>query len=87
MYLIGNYIILFYRHEIAEDAGMIAHSFGEEEVDRYIMVFKKETPPSEDELNALRNGQQWSDEIAKSLQAQVCITFVQNILVQKLVTI
>ncbi|VVC32052.1 R3H domain,Sperm-associated antigen 7,Sperm-associated antigen 7, R3H domain [Cinara cedri] len=57
-------------HEIAEDAGMIAYSFGEEEVDRYIMIFKKETPPSEDELNALRNGQQWNDEIAKRLQAQ-----------------
>lgn len=67
---------------------MIAYSFGEEEVDRYIMVFKKEFPPSEDELNALRNGQQWNDEIAKRLQAQVCIIlcilFYQNIL--KLVT-
>ncbi|XP_025418953.1 sperm-associated antigen 7-like, partial [Sipha flava] len=57
-------------HEISEDAGMLAYSFGEEEVDRYIMVFKKDFPPSEDELNALRNGQEWNDEIAKRLLAQ-----------------
>lgn len=73
--LIGNNIIKFFRHEIAEDAGMLAYSFGEEEVDRYIMVFKKDYPPSEDELNALRNGQEWNDEIAKRLLAQVCIIF------------
>lgn len=54
---------------------MLAHSFGEEEVDRYIMIFKKDFPPTEDELNALRNGQEWNDEVAKRLLAQVCITF------------
>lgn len=54
---------------------MLAYSFGEEEVDRYIMVFKKEFPPSDDELNALRDGQEWNDEIAKRLVAQVCILF------------
>lgn len=64
---------MFYRHEIAEDAGLLAHSFGEEEVDRYIMIFKKDCPPSDDELNALRDGQEWNDEIAKRLLAQVCI--------------
>lgn len=57
-------------HEIAEDAGMLAHSFGEEEVDRYIMIFKKDFPPTEDELNALRNGQEWNDDVAKRLLAQ-----------------
>ncbi|XP_029344265.1 SCAN domain-containing protein 3 isoform X1 [Acyrthosiphon pisum] len=57
-------------HEIAEDAGMLAYSFGEEEVDRYIMIFKKDSPPSEDELNALRNGQEWNDDIAKRLSEQ-----------------
>lgn len=54
---------------------MLAYSFGEEEVDRYIMVFKKESPPSEDELNALRNGQEWNDEIGRRLMAQVCTIF------------
>jgi len=52
---------------------MLAYSFGEEEVDRYIMIFKKDSPPSEDELNALRNGQEWNDGIAKRLTEQVCI--------------
>lgn len=52
---------------------MLAYSFGEEEVDRYIMIFKKDYPPSEDELNALRNGEEWNDEIAKRLLAQVSI--------------
>lgn len=52
---------------------MLAYSFGEEEVDRYIMIFKKDSPPSEDELNALRNGQEWNDDIAKRLSEQVCI--------------
>jgi len=52
---------------------MLAYSFGEEEVDRYIMIFKKDSPPSEDELNALRNGQEWNDDIAKRLTEQVCI--------------
>lgn len=55
---------------------MLAYSFGEEEVDRYIMIFKKDFPPSEDELNALRNGQEWNDDIAKRLSEQVCIIFV-----------
>lgn len=55
---------------------MLAYSFGEEEVDRYIMVFKKDCPPSDDELNALRDGQEWNDEIAKRLLAQVCIIFL-----------
>jgi len=52
---------------------MLAYSFGEEEVDRYIMIFKKDSPPSEDELNALRNGQEWNDDVAKRLSEQVCV--------------
>lgn len=28
-------------HELAETAGLLAYSFGVEEVDRHIMVFKK----------------------------------------------
>jgi len=69
--LIYNINILFIRHEIAEDAGMLAYSFGEEEVDRYIMVFKKDNPPSDDELNALRSGHEWNDKVAQRILAQV----------------
>ncbi len=33
--------LIIYRHEIAEASGLIAHSFGTEEFDRYLMFFKK----------------------------------------------
>ena len=36
---------------------MIAHSFGTEEIDRHIILFKKEHAPSEEELHVLRNGE------------------------------
>uniref|UniRef100_A0A1B6G1H1 R3H domain-containing protein n=1 Tax=Cuerna arida TaxID=1464854 RepID=A0A1B6G1H1_9HEMI len=54
-------------HDVAEVAGMTAQSFGIEGVDRYIMLFKKEYPPSDDELTTLRNGQEWNEETAKEL--------------------
>nr|CAF04077.1 sperm associated antigen [Suberites domuncula] len=46
-------------HDIAEANGLISHSFGTEEVDRHLVLFKKEYPPSEDELQALRNGEEY----------------------------
>lgn len=52
-------------HEIAENGGFIAMSFGREDEDRYSVVYKKEHPPSEDEVTARRNGDGWNKEIAK----------------------
>ncbi|XP_017859134.1 PREDICTED: sperm-associated antigen 7 [Drosophila arizonae] len=52
-------------HEIAENGGFIAMSFGREEEDRHSVVYKKEHPPSEDEVAARRNGEGWNKEIAK----------------------
>lgn len=52
-------------HEIAENGGFIAMSFGREEEDRHSVVYKKEHPPSEDEVTARRNGEGWNKEIAK----------------------
>lgn len=40
-------------------------SFGQEGVDRYIIVYKKEYTPTEDEVHARRNGEGWNDDIAK----------------------
>lgn len=40
-------------------------SFGQEGIDRYIIVYKKEYTPSEDEILARRNGEEWNDEKAK----------------------
>ncbi|XP_062121117.1 sperm-associated antigen 7 [Drosophila sulfurigaster albostrigata] len=52
-------------HEIAENGGFIAMSFGREDEDRHSVVYKKEHPPSEDEVTARRNGEGWNKDIAK----------------------
>lgn len=54
-------------HDVAEIAGLTAYSFGEDEVDRYVMIFKKEFPPSEEELSAYRKGEEWNPNKAKPL--------------------
>ena len=46
-------------HDVAEVAGLIAHSFGEEDVDRHCVLWRKEFAPCEDELDAHRNGIEW----------------------------
>lgn len=40
-------------------------SFGIDGVDRYIVVYKKEHLPSEDEILGRRNGEQWTEELAE----------------------
>lgn len=57
-------------HDVCEVASILAYSFGEEGVDRHIVIFKKEYAPSEDHLNALRRGEEWNEEIEKKLQQQ-----------------
>ncbi|GFY49708.1 sperm-associated antigen 7 homolog, partial [Trichonephila inaurata madagascariensis] len=57
-------------HDVADIAGLCAYAFGEEEIDRYVMVFKKEYSPSEEELNAYRNGEEWDPVKAKELALQ-----------------
>ncbi|XP_054714037.1 sperm-associated antigen 7 homolog [Uloborus diversus] len=57
-------------HDVSDIAGLSTFAFGEEEVDRYVMIFKKEFAPSDDELNAYRNGQEWDPKVAKALSLQ-----------------
>ncbi|XP_011172028.1 sperm-associated antigen 7 homolog [Solenopsis invicta] len=57
-------------HDVAEVANILAYSFGEEGVDRYIMIFKREHPPSEDQLNTLRRGDEWNEEVAKKMKEE-----------------
>ncbi|SPP79451.1 sperm-associated antigen 7 [Drosophila guanche] len=57
-------------HEIAENGGFIAMSFGQEDVDRHSVVYKKEHAPGEDEVTARRNGDGWNKEIAKEYAEQ-----------------
>jgi len=57
-------------HDVAEVANVLAYSFGEEGVDRYSMIFKREHPPTEDQLNTLRRGEEWNEEVAKRLKEE-----------------
>lgn len=63
--------LLFFRHDIAEVAGLVGMSFGQEGVDRYIIVYKKEHTPCEDEVRARRNGAEWTFETAKEYAEEV----------------
>ncbi|XP_069105408.1 sperm-associated antigen 7 homolog [Argopecten irradians] len=57
-------------HEIADVAGMTSFSFGLEEEDRYVMLWKKEFAPSDEELAAYRKGEVWDPDKAKELAKQ-----------------
>lgn len=46
-------------------------SFGQEDVDRYIVVYKKDQAPSEDEIFARRNGEEWNAETAQKYAQMV----------------
>lgn len=39
-------------------------SFGAEDVDRYIVVYKKDAGPSDDEIAVRRNGEEWNGKTA-----------------------
>lgn len=58
-------------HEIAEVAGLLAMSFGEEGVDRYIIVYKRDHPPGEDEIAARREGLEWNEAKAQEYKDNV----------------
>ncbi|KAG0715758.1 Sperm-associated antigen 7 [Chionoecetes opilio] len=51
--------------DVADVAGLTTYAFGTEDVDRHVMVFKKEYPITEEELDAHRNGEEWDPEKAK----------------------
>jgi len=55
-------------HEVAEVAGLTSFSFGQEEEDRYVLMYKKEFAPSDEELLAYRKGEEYDPEKAKQLE-------------------
>nr|CAB3266508.1 sperm-associated antigen 7 homolog [Phallusia mammillata] len=57
-------------HEIAEIAGITSQAFGVEDNDRYVMLFKKEDPPTEDEINAYKHGEEWNKETQEKVKQQ-----------------
>ncbi|XP_060635774.2 sperm-associated antigen 7 [Anolis sagrei] len=52
-------------HDVVEVAGLTSFSFGDEEDSRYVMIFKKEFAPSDEELEAYRRGEEWDPQQAK----------------------
>lgn len=56
-------------HDVTDVAGLPAYSFGEEGADRHLVVWQKEHAPSEAELQTLRNGDEWNEELAARLAA------------------
>uniref|UniRef100_A0A3Q0QP85 Sperm associated antigen 7 n=1 Tax=Amphilophus citrinellus TaxID=61819 RepID=A0A3Q0QP85_AMPCI len=65
-------------HDVAEVAGLTSFSFGEDEESRYVMLFKKEFAPSDEELEAYRKGEEWDPQLAeqrrrlKTEKSQAC---------------
>ncbi|KAJ8366547.1 hypothetical protein AAFF_G00350720 [Aldrovandia affinis] len=53
-------------HDVAEVAGLTSFSFGEDEESRYVMIFKKEFAPSDEELEAYRKGEEWDPRKAEA---------------------
>lgn len=58
---------------MAQIAGLTAMSFGQEDIDRYIVVYKKDHAPSEDEIFARRNGEEWNSVTAEKYAQMVSI--------------
>jgi len=56
-------------HDVTEIAGLVTYSFGEEDEDRHIQVWKKEFSPSEGELASLRRGEEW-DPVKEKLEKE-----------------
>lgn len=66
----------YYRHDVAQIAGMTAISFGVEDIDRYIVVYKKDLGPSDDEVAARRNGDEWNGKTAEKYAQMVSYCFL-----------
>jgi hypothetical protein len=73
-------VSIFCRRDVAEVAGVPSFSVGEEGVDRHVIIFKREFAPGDDELAALRRGEEWDPEKAKLLAQKVMgiIYFILN---------
>nr|XP_056719560.1 sperm-associated antigen 7 [Euleptes europaea] len=52
-------------HDVVEVAGLTSFSFGEDEDSRYVMMFKKEFAPSDEELETYRRGEEWDPQQAQ----------------------
>uniref|UniRef100_A0A8C0JDZ5 Sperm associated antigen 7 n=1 Tax=Chelonoidis abingdonii TaxID=106734 RepID=A0A8C0JDZ5_CHEAB len=61
-------------HDVVEVAGLTSFSFGDDEESRYVMIFKKEFAPSDEELEAYRCGEEWDPQRAEEKRRlKVCV--------------
>ncbi|OQR78324.1 sperm-associated antigen 7-like [Tropilaelaps mercedesae] len=61
-------------HDVAEAKNIPAYSFGEDEIDRHVVVFKPEHTPCEEQLACLRRGEVWDPlkaEQERALREQI----------------
>ena len=72
-----------FRRDVADVAGLTTYVFGVEDVDRHVMVFKKEYPLTEEELEAYKNGEEWDPEKfkeeARLVSNSVLVIVVNNV--------
>ncbi|KAG9462479.1 hypothetical protein GDO78_014069 [Eleutherodactylus coqui] len=62
-------------HDVVELAGLTSFSFGEDEESRYVMIFKKEFAPCDEELESYRCGEEWDPvkaEEKRRLKVSAC---------------
>ncbi|CAB3977017.1 sperm-associated antigen 7 [Paramuricea clavata] len=52
-------------HDVAEIAGITSYSFGDEGINKHIILFKKEFAPTEEELTVLKKGEGYDPEKIK----------------------
>lgn len=57
-------------HDVAEIAGVQVFSFGEDGIDRYSVVYRREAGPSEDEITVRKAGGVWTKEKAADMKKQ-----------------
>ena len=45
------------------DLSLMTLSFGQEDEDRHVVIWRKEDPPSDDEINCLKTGRAWDPDL------------------------
>lgn len=76
------FFLNIFRHEVAESLDFLSYSFGMEDVDRYVRVYRKSSPPCDDELFARKRGEAWNDGIKKKLIEKVILFFLCSWLIK-----
>jgi flagellar hook-basal body complex protein FliE len=57
-------------HEIAEANNLTAHSFGTEEIDRHVVIFKPEDIPTDTEMSCLKRGEVYDPKLELAKQQE-----------------